>query len=432
MNDEPGPPSVHLTGRAALLLLSAAGFLGVGILVHDVALLFLGVPLLLAPLAAYVAAPSTDAPARLVWEGSGSGREVRVEGRLTLPDGVDAAGVRIRLSAPGALDPVAPARYVRSPGAVAISLAYEAEFPCLAILPRPDVEWRDPFGLVERPLRVEGAALRLERFPPELARLRARHLRRTTVYPGEVLSRHRGGSGDFFAIRPSVAGDTPRQINWAASARARRWLANDYLLERTGDLLIVLDLRPTPLGAARDTELLAMGRAAAYGIASAFLSEKARVGLATFGEYVEALPLGSGRLQRFRIRRALQNAHLSESAGPAERLGASLPRYFPKGIGTLVISSLSDDEAPVMLAHARRRGYAPFVLAPSPLPLIAPVEARTDRRSELAARLLHLARRQRLAAAWAEAPVVDWEEYWSLAPFVRFLSRPAGRGGGIG
>jgi uncharacterized protein (DUF58 family) len=422
--------AVRWAPRTAALLTAGALFAAYGVYSKDASLLFLAIPLLVAPLVAFGGIPPASARGEVDWTASGGDRNVVVEGRITVPRGIPAEGVSLEFTPPDPLVESAPPEIERSPSQIRFRLSYVAEFPCLAVLPRPDASWNDPLGLVEVPIPLTGAALRLERFPPEIARLRTTHMRRTTVYPGEVRSPVRGGAGDFFAIRPSDTGDTPRQINWSASARAGQLLANDYLVERTGDLLIILDLRPTALGLRQDREILSMARAAAFGIADAFLHEKARVGLATFGEYATALRLGSGRLQRYRIHSALYAARVDEVAGPPERLAVSLTRYFPKGIGTLVISSLADEDAPVLLAHLRRRGFAPFVLAPSPLPLLDLSGAPADRAEQLATRLLRLTRRQRLAAAWREAPVVDWEDYWSLAPFVRFLARPQVRSGG--
>lgn len=433
MSGEPSaaPEPVRWSSRAAFLFAAGALFAGAGVALRDVALLLLAVPVLLAPVAAYLAAPPAEARGRLRWEAQGGGREVVVEGHVAF-EGLTPAGVSLALEPPPPLREVEAPRTERSASELTVRAVYEAERPCLAIYPRPPARWRDPLGLVERAVPLEGSALRIERFPPEVARLRATYLRRTTPFPGEARSRHRGGAGEFFSLRESQTGDTPKQINWAASARARRWLANEYLLEKTGDLLIILDLRPTPLGPRRDAEMVSMGRAAALGIASAFLAEKARVGLATFEEYVQVLPLGTGRLQRYRVRQLLQNARVGETAGPPERLAVSLSRYFPRGIGTLVISTLTEDDSPLLLAHLRRRGFQPFVLAPSPLPLIAAAQPADDPAAELVTRMLRLARRQRLAQVWQEAPVVEWEDYWSLTPLVRFLSRPPAGARGAG
>ena len=431
IGEEPGgtPLPARWSERTALLVGAGSLSLGFAIYLHNVALVFLALPLLVAPLSALASIPSGSPRGAVEWAASGGGREVIVEGAVRFSGAVPTEGISLDFPPPHPLVLTEPGEMHRDGAELRFRRVYRADFPCLAILPRPVASWKDPLGLVERPIPVDGAALRLERFPPEALRLKATHLRRTTVFPGEVRSRHRGGAGDFFSIRPSGPGDTPRQINWPASAKAGRLLANDYLLERTGDLLIILDLRPTSLGPRRDADLLSMSRAAALGVASAFLAEKARVGLATFDEYLSAIPLGTGRLQRYRIRTALLAARVGEVAGPAERLAVSIGRYFPKGLSTLVISALADDEGPLMLAHLRRRGFSPFVLAPSPIPLVLARSGRGDRTEELALRLMRLARRQRLAAAWKEAPIIEWEDYWSLDPLVRFLAKPSIRSG---
>ncbi|EQD67199.1 protein containing DUF58, partial [mine drainage metagenome] len=163
--------------------------------------------------------------------------------------------------------------------------------------------------------------------------------------------------------------DPPRLINWVASARAGRRLANEFQVERTGDVLIVLDARPSSLGPALDRRLLGISRAAAYGLADAFLREKTRVGLAIFGEFLTALPLSAGRTHRLRIHQLLLATEVAPVAGPAERCAVSLGRYYPPGMTTLVLSPLADEEAALLVPYLRRRGYRPVVLSPSPIAL---------------------------------------------------------------
>jgi hypothetical protein len=38
--------------------------------------------------------------------------------------------------------------------------------------------------------------------------------------------------------------------------------------------------------------------------------------------------------------------------------------------------------------------------------------------------LMRLVRRSRVGEVWQDAPVVDWENYWSLAGFVDLMSAP--------
>ena len=418
-------------GPITVGLLAGGGFLAAaGLYLHDAVPLFLAIPLLIAPLLAIAQVPRPVGPGELRWSAGGSGKEVLVEGTLSPPEGISPDGVALEFFPPAPLEEVGPPIVRRTATTVEFRREYSAVRPCLALFPRPRAVWRDPIGCVEVPFPLDAPAIRIERYPPEVSRLRATHLRRTTVFPGEVRSRQRGGAGDFFAIRPSTVGDTPKQINWRATARAGTLLANEYQVERTGDLVLVLDLRPTPLGPRRDGELVALARSAALGIASAFLQEKARVGVAIFDEYLTPVPLASGRAQRFRIQELLLRAVPGTVSGPPERLAVSLARYYPRGVTTLLISSMAGEDTPLVLAHLRRRGFSPMVLTPSPIPLILPKDAALQRPELLAGRLLHLARRRQLATAWEEAPVIEWEEYWSLAPLVRFLAQPLRRTGG--
>jgi uncharacterized protein (DUF58 family) len=412
-------------GGALLYLVAGAGLLASALLLRTPVPLFVAVPLLLAPAASALAAPAGSPRSELTWSAEGTTREVTVRGRLSAPPDLPVHQLDVTFYRPEPLGEERAAVVERSREGLAFTLRWSAPYPCLATIPKPDLLWRDGLGLIERRVPVDGAALRIERFPPEVGRLGSVRLRRTTPVPGEIRSKSMGPTGDFFAIRSASPSDTPRQINWWASARSGRLLANEFLLERTGDLLLLLDLRPTSLGPARDAKLLAIGRAAALGITSGFLGDKSRVGLGLFGEFLSAIPLGTGRLQRYRIFQALQRAAITEAPGPSERFAVSLRRYFPPGVTTVLLSSLADDASLLLLSHLRRRGYPTIVLSPSPLPLLGPAGPVATEDDALASRLLTLVRRHRVSQVWRESPVVDWTDYWSLAPFVRFLTQPA-------
>jgi len=188
--------------------------------------------------------------------------------------------------------------------------------PTITEVTVPRVVWRDPMGLVERETTSSATPVVVSRYPPELLRIGAVRLERTTPLPGETHSRKVGESGEFHGIRPARPDDPPRQINWRATARAGRSLANEYDLDKTGDILLILDARPTPLGPAVDQRLFSIARAAAVGLSDSFLRVKSRVGLGLFGEFLEVVPLSTGRIQRIRIELALRRAHLSEVAAP--------------------------------------------------------------------------------------------------------------------
>ncbi|HEV2317694.1 MAG TPA: DUF58 domain-containing protein [Thermoplasmata archaeon] len=426
---ETGHAPLFWTPRV-LLLAGAGALLGVAAVVLRTSVpLFLALPLLLAPIAAGLFLPRRTIVARVEWTERGTGGRIRIAGRIRTDPPVAPTLLYPTFHAPGPLtERMPPELEVVDPN-LAFTVEYETPFPCILDIPLPEIVWRDPLGLAESPVTVVGEPLAVERYPPELHRLGVVNLRRTTPLPGEIRSKALGSAGDFFTVRGAVPTDTPRQINWPSTARVGRLMANDYLLERTGDLVLLLDLRPTELGRGRDEQLLSVSRAGAFGIASAFLQTKSRVGIGAFGEFLEAIPLGTGRRQRFRIRRLLRSATISAETGPAERLAVSMRQYFPPGVLTILISPLAGEDQMLLLPHLRRRGYPVVVLSPSPVPVLLPPSPLDGPEDVLARRMLRLERRQRLGEAWGEAPAVDWENYWSLAPLVALLHRPNPRGG---
>jgi len=424
VSQAPTRVSRDLQPAAAVVFAGGALLLALAVIVGNPLPVFAALPLLVAPIAALAAAPSNEAAADLEWSVGGGGPDVVVRGLVRPRPPLRPENLSVRFYRPPSLEEVRPPVLTYREEGIEFELAWRAPFPLLATLPRPEVVWRDPLALVAVAVAIDTPALKIERFPPEATRLETVKLPHTTPQPGEIRARQIGPSGEFFSVRAAGPTDTPRQINWRATARAGHLLANDYYLERTGDLVLLLDLRRSSLGPERDAALLEISRAAALGIAVGFLNEKSRVGLGLFDEFLTALPLGTGRLQRYRIAQALQRATLGEVAGPSERMAVSMRRYFPPGVTTVLLSPLADDESLVVLTHLQRRGYPTVVLSPSPMPLLAP-RGPVGADTATAVRLMRLMRRRRIGEAWREGPVVDWEDYWSLAPFVRFLSTPA-------
>jgi uncharacterized protein (DUF58 family) len=414
------------TVRAYALYAAGAALAIFALAVRDPVPLFLALPLWLAPIAGLLPLAGGLPVARLRWGFEGGGRLIEVTGEFSMVPPLAAGRLVPVFYRPEPLIERAPPEFERTPAGLQFRLHYTVEMPCLAELPLPRLLWQDAQGLAERPVVVDGAPLWVDRYPPELHRLGRIRVERTTPLPGEIRSRSVGASGEFLAIRPYAAGDTVRQINWRATARAGRLLSNARWLERTGDILLLLDVRPSGLGHRWDDRLLAVSCAAALGIADAFLDQKSRVGLGVFATEFRAVPLGSGRTQRYRIREALRSVRMPPEGGPPERLAISVRRYFPPGVSTVLLSPMTEFESSLVLPFLRRRGFPTLVLSPSPLPLIQP--AGTREAAQTARRLLRLVRREVLADAWREAPVIDWENYWSLAPLVRFLEHPVGHG----
>lgn len=421
-------PGLKVRPRAFALLVVAGGLVFGAILFRTPVPLFAALPLVLLPVAVAAGRPAPPGPVDIAWSAEGLGPVLNVTGSLTGRFEAGAADVRLLPPPfPGATLS-APPRLERGPERIGFTFAWTLSVPLIGQLECPQVVWRDPLGLYDQVLDGAGPPLTVERYPPELHRLDSVHLDRTLQLPGEVRSRRIGPSGEFFGIRGAAPDEPLRQINWRASARVGRWLANDFQIDRTGDLLLLLDARPTPLGPVADERLLGVARAGVFGIAESLLRGKVRVGFASFGEFVQAVPLSTGRVHRIRIERAVLETRRSAVAGPPDRCTYGLRRYFRPGTTTLLVSAWEGDAGYHLLPFLRRAGFPSVLVSPSPLPLRRPAASgEPDLEATIVARLEQAERRARLASLWEHGPVVDWNDYWSLDGLVRFLKRPSRR-----
>lgn len=419
----PGP--VRWTWRAYLLL----GFGGVlaafAVASRDPVPLFAGIPLLIVPFLAASHVAGRLSRVDLAWQATGLGPDVTITGELNGEFGGEGVDIAFQVPRPFGATEVGPPKLDIGPTRIGFTIRWRLAEPSVMVVPAPPVVWRDPVGLTERVLDGARPSLPIERYPPSLHRMGSIRLERTTTLPGEVRSRLLGASGEFFGLREPAPGEPPRSVNWRATARAGRLLANDYRLDRTGDLLVLLDVRPTSLGPDVDERLLGVARAAAHGIAESFLQSKTRIGFASFGEFLKAVPLSTGRVHRVRLLRAIAAARREPAAGPAMRCALGLRRHYPRGVTTLVISTWTEEPTFNLVPYIQRQGFPVILLSPSPLPMRAGSGGLTTADEPLAERLERLERRVLLSALWAHGPVVDWDDFWTLDPLARLLRRPS-------
>src|SRR5262249_4460562 len=146
----PAPDPVR--GRPALLLAVAggAGLAVAAVYLRSDVLLFVALPLLLAPGAGLFHAPPSPAAASLAWAGEGAAGEVTIEGRVTLAAGTESDQLDVTFYRPAPLVEEGPPVLERGPASIRFSLRWRAPFPCIVTVPRPEVVWRDRLGLLER------------------------------------------------------------------------------------------------------------------------------------------------------------------------------------------------------------------------------------------------------------------------------------------
>ena len=232
----------------------------------------------------------------------------------------------------------------------------------------------------------------------------------TQVFAGNQVARARGDGIEFSDLRPFASGDLVRRINWRASARRNELWVNEFHPERNADVVLFLDTF-TEARSGGESTLDRAARAAAA-LASRYLREKDRVGLISFGGTLNWLVPGAGLTQLYRIVDAVLDSRIVLSY--AWRDVDLLPRRtLPPHALIIALSPLLDERATAALLDLRGRGFDLAVVELSPVELIEPGPAESDR---VAYRLWAL-RRDALRTQYERAgvPVAVWREDGTLA-----------------
>jgi uncharacterized protein (DUF58 family) len=285
------------------------------------------------------------------------------------------------------------------------------------------VEARDHFGLVNRKdtFSTPGQLFVL----PSVLRLKqiAIRTRKTRVYSGMIPARVGGPGVEFYGLREYQAGDSPRWINWRASARHTfSMYSNEFEQERVADVGIVLDGRQKTNIFDKEHSLFEHSVLAAAALADVLLSQGNRVGLLNYGRLLHWTFPGYGKIQRERILQALAHAQVGNSTvfSELEYIPAQL---FPPHSQIVLVSPLDADDVNV-LVQLRARGYQVMVVSPDPVTFESSYLPPTES-VNLAARLLRMERNlliQKLQRAGIQ--VLDWDV---SQPFDQVVKRRLGR-----
>jgi len=232
---------------------------------------------------------------------------------------------------------------------------------------------------------------------------------RTRAFAGPVRA-NRGGQGlDFFGCRAYTPGDDVRRINWRAYARLDSLIVNEYELERIADVNIILDARAKSHARLPEGTTFDHSVRAAAGLASHFLAQGNNVGLLIYGDYMQWVFPGIGRLQQERILDELAEARLGDKA-VFEELRFIPTRLFPPRSQLILVSPLVDEDDIEIVALLIDRGYSILLVCPYSM-RVGHDERRTADTSavDLATRILDLRRDLFLGGlAGVGASVIDW------------------------
>jgi uncharacterized protein (DUF58 family) len=230
------------------------------------------------------------------------------------------------------------------------------------------VRVNDPLAVTSREVRLEAKG-QLFVFPP-VTRLRhvAIRPRRTRVYAGTIPARVGGSGTEFYGVREYQPGDSPRMINWRASAHHAQedlLYSNEYQQERVADVGLILDGRVRTNEFARGHSLFEFSVQASAALMDALLMQGNRVGLLVYAAFLNWTFPGYGKLQREKILYSL--AHARPGGSDIFANFQYLPtRLFPPESQIVLVSPLHEDDL-TPLVQLRAKGYQVLVVSPNPV-----------------------------------------------------------------
>ncbi len=227
----------------------------------------------------------------------------------------------------------------------------------------------------------------------------------TQVHTGNQVARAKGEGIEFADLRPFETGDTLRRINWRATARRGEVWVNESHPERNTDVIIFLDTFVEAREEAESTLDIAVRAAAS--LADRYLERKDRVGLVSFGGYLNWLLPSSGIVQLYRIVDSLLDTEIILSYAWKD-VDVIPTRTLPPKALVLAVSPLLDERAMKTLLDLRARGFDLAVIEVSPVPFASAAEGE---REQLAYRLWQL-KREALRGRYQRVgvPVVEWRD----------------------
>ncbi len=169
---------------------------------------------------------------------------------------------------------------------------------------------RGRLGLVQRQLRVP-APRAVKVYPNllETAKFNLMARRERLQQVGIRAARLQGAGREFESLRDYLPDDEMRRIDWKATARRGKLVARQYEVEKSQNVLLVLDVGRTMLAEIDGIQKLDYAINAALLLAYVATLSEDKVGLLVFADTVQAyLPPKKGRGQVYAILEALYNA----------------------------------------------------------------------------------------------------------------------------
>ena len=239
-------------------------------------------------------------------------------------------------------------------------------------------------------------------------------------YPGIMQTRRSGIGTEFFGVREYTSGDTFKRINWKSFARLNKLMVNEYELESTTDVIIMLDARDIQNIGTITKNPLEYNIKAAVSVASHFLKRRDRVGLIVYGKSEGKLKWvfpESGKKQLYKIIRELVEVQSKGDFLFHGAINIAMTHMLPK-------KSLERDQTiPKAAETLVARNFNVIILSPSPVEIEFSLNPENPY-YQVAGRILSFERNVFLSKLRnTGARVVDWNPNIPLAASLKEVER---------
>lgn len=250
---------------------------------------------------------------------------------------------------------------------------------------------------------------------------------KANIYPGIMHTKHAGIGTEFFGLREYTTSDTFKRINWKSFARWNRIMVNEYELESTTDVILMVDARESQDIGTLKHNPLEYNLKAAVSIASHFLKRRDRVGLIIYGNTEGKLKWvypESGKKQLYKTITELVEAQAEGTFMFNAVINTTITHMLPKKALILLISSLDDDPTiPTAIQQLVAQNFNVIILSPSSIDIEYSLQPH-EPSYELAHKILSFERRNVLALLRNRgARVVDWNPTLPLAVSLKEVER---------
>jgi len=250
---------------------------------------------------------------------------------------------------------------------------------------------------------------------------------KANIYPGIMHTKHAGIGTEFFGLREYTTSDTFKRINWKSFARWNRIMVNEYELESTTDIILMVDARESQDIGTLKHNPIEYNIKAAVSIASHFLKRRDRVGLIIYGNTEGKLKWvypESGKKQLYKTIAELVEAQAEGTFLLNAVIDTAITHMLPKKALIILFSSLDDDPTiPAAIQQLVAQKFNVIVLSPSPIDIEFSLQPH-DLSYELAHKILTFERKNVLALLRNKgARVVDWNPTLPLAVSLKEVER---------